>query len=111
MRIRGIFVAGVFLALSGGMVGLPAYADNLDSANSDPVLPDPPKRAEVVFPASAATAGMAVASPALNRSPELDARACTAQSHCALPSPALDRVIVTPRQIDLSRNATHKHRG
>ena len=111
MHIRGIFVASMILALSGPMAGL-AYADNdPSSAAVTPAAQDPAKEPKTFFPPSAATQGTAVVSPSLGRIPELDARACTAQSHCATPSPALDRVIVTPRQIDLSRLPARKHRG
>ena len=112
MRVRGIFVAGVVFALSSGMPAAWAQSvDYLESTNATPVLPDPVKQSQPLFAASAATAGSAIPSPALGSAPELDARACTAQSHCALPSPALQQVIVTPQQITVSRVPIRKHRG
>jgi len=104
---RDIFVAVFVLALAGVVPSAMAARD----ANAPPQLPDPPATVKTVFPPSAATAGSAMPSPSLDKSPELDARACTAESHCATPSPALERVIVTPKQIGVSRLTTRKIRG
>lgn len=113
MRIRGIFVAGAFLALTGGMPA--AFADTTNYfglSNPQPDLPDPPKQPLIQFAPSRATAGQAVPPPALTRAPEIDARACIeGQTRCAVPPPALERVNVTPVQIQMSRVPTRRHRG
>ncbi len=92
--------AGLMLALSGGAAFAQLDGGTQDSFYADPVLPDPPVKAEHVFPASVATQDVAAVTPAAGEAKPREvktaatarnsrpASGCTALNPCAVSAPA-----------------------
>jgi hypothetical protein len=102
------FFALLFLALVAGHgAALAAAIQNPDMA----VLPDPVLSNAARFPASAATAGAARVSPALDKV-DVRTRGCPPANPCALPTPAgPDAAAAQPVPQRVSKNRRARQAG